>query len=329
MTRTRIVWVGVLFALVCAAFASATLIARAPLPSSTSLLSPSAIDSARQPAANITWSTNSLDVVFSPGETASRSLTLTSNRNVGGLQLCVSSALTPFVTIEVSKKRDKNDNEQNDAEDRGDDRPRKNGCAADQFELKANKPQSVDLTFSIPAGTALGTYEGTIEIRRGKQTLPQTLKVTVNVWHKYSDVGAPITFAYPDIPGLTSRITLHPNRSVSLDILIGSGDFVPVFYASFDEITTSSPRDWFLQNVDSSGELLISTYTQTDLQDGRSVLLLTGGIPIDWDSGPLTHAYIFSPDLSKVVGIQISQDNPLDRDATSLVNNIITTIQFH
>ncbi len=53
--------------------------------------------------------------------------------------------------------------------------------------VPANQPQSVRVSFVIPTGTTLGTYDGTLHVRIGDQTTPQTLKVVVNVWQTYSN----------------------------------------------------------------------------------------------------------------------------------------------
>ena len=47
--------------------------------------------------------------------------------------------------------------------------------------VTAGQPQSVGLSFFIPTGTTQGTYEGTIHIRSGSRTLPNTLKVEIEV----------------------------------------------------------------------------------------------------------------------------------------------------
>jgi hypothetical protein len=45
----------------------------------------------------------------------------------------------------------------------------------------ANQQQNVRIAFSIPSTADLGTYEGTIHIKVGTRTLPQTLKTTISV----------------------------------------------------------------------------------------------------------------------------------------------------
>jgi hypothetical protein len=45
----------------------------------------------------------------------------------------------------------------------------------------ADQAQTVSLFFSIPSGTTVGLHEGTIHVRAGSQTLPQTLKISIDV----------------------------------------------------------------------------------------------------------------------------------------------------
>jgi hypothetical protein len=63
--------------------------------------------------------------------------------------------------------------------------------------VPANTPQSVRVNFAIPAGATLGTYQGTIHLRTGTQTLPQTLKVAVDVWQPFFDSALGFSLKYP------------------------------------------------------------------------------------------------------------------------------------
>lgn len=65
--------------------------------------------------------------------------------------------------------------------------------------VTTGQPQSVSLSFFIPAGTTQGTYDGTIHVRSGSRTLPSTLKVVIEV----SLLNLP-----PD-PGEAGKITLE------------------------------------------------------------------------------------------------------------------------
>jgi len=53
--------------------------------------------------------------------------------------------------------------------------------ASDLSNLQPLTDYSLTLMFSVPTQTAEGVYSGTIHLRQGNQTIPQTLKVNVNV----------------------------------------------------------------------------------------------------------------------------------------------------
>lgn len=102
----------------------------------------------------ITWSTTSVQVILSPGESASKDLTFTSSLKLSTIVLEPVTTVAPFVSIQPSTFA----------------------------SVPANQAQSVHIALSIPAGTTLGTYDGTIHLRSGSTTYPQTLKITVDVY---------------------------------------------------------------------------------------------------------------------------------------------------
>jgi len=63
--------------------------------------------------------------------------------------------------------------------------------------VPAGQPQSVRLAFSIPTDATFGIYDGTIHIRFGSQTLPQTLKIVVRVWQVFSSTDLGFSIKYP------------------------------------------------------------------------------------------------------------------------------------
>src|SRR5690348_2416132 len=109
MNRSRFTWILVgLTGVAAVVLGSIVLVARSPMPSSAPLVSPRrTLESDDERPINITWSVNPLEIVLSPGETASRNVTLISTRNIGGLRLCVSATLRPFVQVAVSTTHDK------------------------------------------------------------------------------------------------------------------------------------------------------------------------------------------------------------------------------
>ena len=71
-------------------------------------------------------------------------------------------------------------------------------------KLDAGSATSLQFAFLVPDGTAVGEYEGTVHIRVGNQTLPQTLKISLTVagsptadWPVFSNTSVPYQIKYP------------------------------------------------------------------------------------------------------------------------------------
>lgn len=195
--RFRAVWLVPLFVLL--AVGSVTLFAW--LPSSSPALSPMpSATLAQSPSTQpkITWSENQIEVILSPGESTSKDLTFTSDLNIQNIVIEPVPTLAPFVSVQPNSFAD----------------------------VPAGQPQSVRLLFSIPQGTALGTYDGTVHVRLGSQTLPQTLKIAVKVWVAIEDASLGIALKVPPDfliedssevgPGLSRGKFLHRPNSPSL-----------------------------------------------------------------------------------------------------------------
>lgn len=108
-------------------------------------------------------------MILSPGESAIRDLTFTSSLLLTNVVLEAVPDIAGFVSLQPSNVAN----------------------------LAAGQPQPVQLSFSIPAGSILGTYEGTVHLRVGHRTLPQTLKVSVHVWQQVSDSAIGTTVYIP------------------------------------------------------------------------------------------------------------------------------------
>jgi len=115
------------------------------------------------------WTAASLALTLSPGDTATRIVTLTSDTTIGNIQLEAVPAIAPFLTIQPTSFS----------------------------TFPANQSQTVRLLFTIPQGTTLGTYDGTIHVRNGSQTLPQTLKVGLTLWNAFYSPELGISIKYP------------------------------------------------------------------------------------------------------------------------------------
>lgn len=151
--RLRAIWLVSLLASL--AVGSVTLVAW--LPSSSPTLSPTPNATLVQSPSTqpkISWSQKQLELILSPGETATRSLTFTSDQSLQNIVIEPVPELAPFLSIQPNTFAN----------------------------VPAGQPQSVRFTFSIPATATLGTYDGTVHVRLGSQTLPQTLKIHLDLW---------------------------------------------------------------------------------------------------------------------------------------------------
>jgi hypothetical protein len=132
-------------------------------------ISPVATFAATTTQPKITWSTTSVNIILSPGESTSSDLTFTSSQNLTNVTLGVVPQIAPFVAVQPSTIS----------------------------SLAANQTQSVHLSMAIAAATAFGTYDGTLRLKSGATTFPQTLKVSLSV------VQTPLILAIP--PGFQAN----------------------------------------------------------------------------------------------------------------------------
>lgn len=164
--RVRPIWLVVL--LVLLAVGSVILVAWLPNSSPTPSLAPT-VAAQPSPQPRITWSEKQVEVILSPGESTVRDLTFTTSLNVQNIVIEPVPELAPFVSIQPNNF----------------------------VNVPAGQQQSVRLTFSIPAGATLGTYDGTVHVRLANQTLPQTVKIAVNAWLALTDSALDVYMKYP------------------------------------------------------------------------------------------------------------------------------------
>lgn len=115
---------------------------------------------------SITWSPSVLSEVVAPGATTSTQILVTSKTTLQNVMLEVTPSIASFLTVEP----------------------------ANLTALTAGQSQEINATFSIPSKTPVGTYDGTVHLRTGARTLPQTLKVTVVVSQTPAIVPIPANF---------------------------------------------------------------------------------------------------------------------------------------
>ena len=125
--------------------------------------------SAQSTQAKITWSQSQIEVTLSPGESTAKDITFSSSLPLQNAVVEPVPQIAPFVTVQPSTFAN----------------------------VPAGQSQPIHLALSVPTGTALGTYQGTIHVRVGTQTFPQTVKIVINVWQHFSDSGLNLTVYYP------------------------------------------------------------------------------------------------------------------------------------
>lgn len=117
----------------------------------------------------ITWSENHIAVEISPGGSAIRRVSFTSDHNLQDVTIKAVPTLSDLISLQPNAIQ----------------------------SVFADQSQAVTLLISAPANAAPGLHEGTIHLLRGKQTIPQTLKVAIYV--KTGDVEVPDADAAQDI----------------------------------------------------------------------------------------------------------------------------------
>jgi len=143
----------------------------------------------------IKWSQNQLTLQLSPGGGEVKQVTFTSDHNLTNVTIEAVPEIADLVSIQPN-------------------------TIASVF---ADQAQSVSLFFSIPAGTSFGLHEGTIHVRAGSQTIPQTLKLSIDVTQSV-DLPAEIQPLSPAIVTLSgvSETNFNPTNNTILLGISGS-----------------------------------------------------------------------------------------------------------
>jgi hypothetical protein len=160
---------------------------------------------ADQPKAR--WSTPSIRFTLAPGDVATTTLTITADTTLADVYFEAVPEISPFVSIDSSHIG----------------------------SLKANTPLLLALRIAIPVDVPFGTFDGTVHLRFGSQTLPQTLKVRFNIWRRVTDVTSGMVLAYPPdwvLTGPTDGVIAlsHPGpQSISVE---ASSDIIIAFHSN-------------------------------------------------------------------------------------------------
>jgi hypothetical protein len=231
--------IGILIVFVLVVFAAGSLYLFArpappapipPAPTPASNPAEAASTSSTQP--KIAWSPTSTLVILSPSESATRDFAFVSDQDLQNVVIEAVPEIAGFLTIEPSTFA----------------------------SISAGQPQSVHMSLSIPSSTALATYVGTIHLRVGSSTLPQTLKVDLQVWRLFRSDQFGVMLSVPptlqadeyQLSGLLGRgqgETLATFRSVPVGAP-GTDAPVPgcfIYLSAEDNSDGLSLTDWLVQ----------------------------------------------------------------------------------
>ena len=107
----------------------------------------------------ISWPPEFIEEKISPGETSEINVVFESEQDLQNIELWLTPELRDFVTF-TPKYFD---------------------------SVSINAKNFVRLEISVPAEASLGIYNGTLHVRAGKRTIPQTLKITLKVVESLSE----------------------------------------------------------------------------------------------------------------------------------------------
>lgn len=144
----------------------------------------------------ITWSEKTLNITIPSGGKTTRTLTFTSDQSLENVVIEPVPGIASFVSVQP----------------------------ASITLVPAGQPTTVTLNFSVPQATAEGLYDGTIHIRRGAATIPEVLKVGVEVKNANGTVTTLITpqGGSVDLPGIGSIVfpagVFATNQLVTLSV---------------------------------------------------------------------------------------------------------------
>jgi len=238
---------------------------------------------------SVTWSEPRIEINLSPGQQSIRQLAFTSTENLSEVSLRIVPEISQFVSVSPSSIP----------------------------IVNANGPQPVTLNFAIPAQTALGNYEGVIQVRSSNSTVPATLKILVRVvFQNFSDTTSGVSFQYPTLPretNITKTVISDTETHFDISMKFPSGDtFYPVFGLTlYDNPTRQSLTEWFRSQIDINDIIYNSgAYQEQQLSTSIRALVRVGTIP-DYGGGAVADAYGITPSGNKIVSIEQSPDSPL------------------
>lgn len=272
--------------------------------------SPTRLESADSQA-KITWSQQQISLTLSPGDNSSQDVTFSSDSNLQNLTVEPVPGIAAFVTVQPNTFS----------------------------SVPANSPQSIHITFSVSTTVALGTYQGTIHVRTGTQTFPQTMKIVINVWQKFTDTNLGIKLQYPPLTSPTKLRTEELGNGEQLIEFELYDTQRAVYVSAFGIFIQPTPSHldlptWFHQNEDPQGLLLAAgTFQQLELANGFQALVLTAPVPADYDREVPANVYAMPTTNDRVFMMQQGNDVGLEafgysiEEVQTIFQQILGTIQ--
>jgi len=272
-----------------------------PLPS-VPLPIPSAQKSSSSTQPKIIWSESRIEVTLSPGESIPKSLTFTSTLAFTNAVIEGVPEIARFFSLQPNTFTN----------------------------VPANQPQQVAVAFSIPEGTAFGTYEGTVHLKSGSQTLPQTLKIIVNVWGRTAFSSEEVSIALP--PAWISEATTNQiaASSPALQELIGLHDAeVPSEELLVRAVSKpgSQPVTAFASAID-GGRLETYAVKLIAIIDGRDAIVYSD-VPAVVPHHPILIAVVDDSLRNRALLVSLRQLTPeIPQGLQELFLQILSTIRF-
>ena len=226
-------------------------------------------------------------MILSPGDIAAKDFTFASNQNLQNVVIEAVPEIAGFLSIQP------------------------NTFAT----VTMGQPQSVHISFSIPAGATLGACNGTIHLRVGIATLPQTMKIAINAWPLIKEPTTGLAFLVPPLGDATRlAVSTSSDGQAFVDFQLQDGP-TGEFVSDLGISIYSNPAhlnliEWFHENIDVDGLLAANrTFQHQQLSDGADVLVFSGAMPEQYlEVGtPLEYAFRLSPQGDRVLGISQSQ----------------------
>lgn len=243
----------------------------------------------------IKWSEKSVEVILSPGESATKNLTFASTLDLENVMIEAVPEIAGFLSIQ----------------------PNSFGS------VQMNQQQAVSIFFSVPTTASLGTFDGTIHMRTANRTVPQTLKVIVNIWKasQVSSSSATVEFNYP--PDWRAAAEGTPTVDLfgaSSAEAIDAGDLVTppdITMALLDNLRALTLRDF----VNAYRDGWFATYRDTSfaIVGGRNAILVSD----------LGNEIPHSPSLAAFIALENSVVLVAGKGSTQAeFNDILSTLSF-